>query len=148
MVKPIPDGYRTITPYLLVEGVTVLAEYLVNAFGAEEKCRLGRPNGGVMHMELRVGDSMIMMGEPNEAFGAMPSSIFLYVEDCDAVYERAIKAGGVSVMPVTDMRHAGERYGGVKDPTGNIWWIATHVEDLDIDEQKRRIAEMFDSAGS
>lgn len=146
MVKPIPDGYRTVTPYLFVEGVTVLAEFLTSAFGAEEKCRLGRPNGAVMHMEMRVGDSMIMMGEPNEEFGAMPSSIYLYVEDCDAVYDRAIKAGGVSVMPVTDMHHAGERYGGVKDPTGNIWWIATHIEDVDIDEQKRRIAEMFGSA--
>ncbi len=90
-----------------------------------------------MHAEVRIGDSMLMMGEASSDFGPMPTSIYLYVTDCDAVYIRAMQAGGTSVFEVMDLP-SGERYGGVKDPCGNIWWIATHVEDLSPEEQAKR----------
>ncbi|MEM7349806.1 MAG: VOC family protein [Acidobacteriota bacterium] len=142
--QPIPDGYTAITPYLLVEGAAKLLDFLAEAFGAEESFRLDRPDGSLMHAEIRIDDAAVMVGEPMGEFGPMPGSIYLYVKDCDAVYERALAAGGVSVMPVTHMAHAGERYGGVKDPSGNLWWIATHVEDVSHEEEKRRIAAMAD----
>ncbi len=137
--KPIPDGYGAVTPYLIVEGVAELVSFLERAFGAKASGLLDRPDGSVMHAEVRIGDSAVMMGEPMGEFGPMPASLFLYVEDCDATYARALEAGGVSVMEVTTMHHAGERYGGVLDPSGNIWWIATHVEDVSWEEQARRI---------
>ena len=137
--KPIPDGYHSITPYLLVNGVGELSTFLHAAFGATELSRLDRPDGTIMHIEARIGDSIVMMGEPMNEFGPMPASIYLYVDDCDTVYRRAVEAGGVSVMEPMDMVHAGERYGGVKDPSGNLWWIATHIEDVPLEEQKRRV---------
>jgi uncharacterized glyoxalase superfamily protein PhnB len=138
-VKPIPDGYQTVIPYLLVEGAAELTTFLTNAFGAKVRQRLDRPDGSVMHVELQIGDSVVMIGEPMAEFGPMPGSIYLYVEDCDAFYQRALQAGAVSVMPPTDMPHAGERYGGVKDGSGNLWWIATHIEDVSPEEQARRV---------
>ena len=137
-VKPIPDGYHTITPYLIVHGVAKLLDFLTNAFDAKELQRLHRPDGSVMHAEVRIGDSAVMMGEPMGDFGPMPASIYLYVNDCDAAYQRALRAGGTSVMEPADQPHAGERYGGVQDPAGNIWWVATHIEDLTAEEQARR----------
>lgn len=141
-VEPIPDKYHTITPYLFVEGVAKLVSFLAHAFEAEEIYRLDRPDGSVMHAEVQIGDSIIMMGEPMDELGPMPGMIYLYVNDCDAVYKRALQAGGTSVMEPTDMYHAGERYGGVQDPSGNIWWVATHIEDVSPDEQARRIQEI------
>lgn len=143
-VKPIRDGFRTITPYLLVSGVDHLIAFLQKAFDAKVLSKKARPGGGVMHAELKIGDSMVMMGEPNETFGPMPTHIYLYVEDCDSVYAKAIKAGGVSVMELTNM-FSGERYGGVKDPSGNIWWVATHIEDVSSEEEARRMAAFFKS---
>ncbi len=143
-VKPIPEGYGTVTPYLLVEKGEELIAFLQEAFGAEEKLRLRRPDGSLMHAEVRIGDSAVMLGEPMGEFGPMPASIYLYVTDCDAVYEQAMAAGGVSVMEPMDMVHAGERYGGIRDPSGNLWWIATHIEDVSAEEQARRIESMKD----
>ncbi len=128
-----------VVPYLLVPGVRDLIDFLEEAFGAALEGRLTRPDGTVMHAELVIGGSRVMLGEPMGEFAPMPSSIFLTVEDCDSVLERALEAGGESVMDVTTMQHAGERYGGVKDPSGNIWWVASHVEDVSWDEQQRRI---------
>jgi uncharacterized glyoxalase superfamily protein PhnB len=138
-VKPIPDGYQTVIPYLLVEGAAELTTFLTTAFGAKVRQRLDRPDGSIMHVELQIGDSVVMIGEPMVEFGPMPSSIYLYVEDCDAFYQRALQAGATSVMPPTDMTHAGERYGGVKDSSGNLWWVATHIEDVSPEEQVRRV---------
>lgn len=138
-VKPIPDSYQTVIPYLLVEGAAQLTTFLTTAFDAKVRQRLDRPDGSVMHVELQIGDSVVMIGEPMAEFGPMPSSIYLYVEDCDAVYQRALQAGAASVMQPTDMPHAGERYGGVKDASGNLWWIATHIEDISPEEQVRRV---------
>ena len=132
-------SYHTVTPYLLVEGVPTLIEWLAAAFGASELGRLMRPDGTLMHAEVLIGDSAIMLGEPLGEFRAMPASIYLRVDECDATYARALAAGGVSVREVMTMEHAGERYGGVMDPSGNIWWVASHVEDVSWDEQQRRI---------
>lgn len=101
-----------------------------------------RPDGTVMHAEVKIGDSFVMMGEPTGEFGPMPSSIYLYVEDCDKVYERAVEAGAVSLMKPADML-TGERYGGVKDPAGNIWWVATHIEDPSKEEVRRRFESFY-----
>lgn len=139
--KPIPDGYHNVTPYLCVPGVASLLEFLEQAFGAElshECMRL--PDGRVMHAEVKIGDSRVMMGEPAGRWSPMPASLYLYVEDVDAVYARAVKAGGASVMEPADQFY-GDRHGGVRDPSGNIWWIATHKEDVPPEELKRRADE-------
>lgn len=139
--KPVPDNYKAVTPYLIVPGVAELLRFLNKAFDATEILRLKRPDGSIMHAEVRIGDSAVMMGEPMGAFGPMPASIYLYVTDCDSVYKQALAAGGVSVMEPMNMEHSGQRYGGVKDPSGNIWWIATHIEDVSAEEQARRIEQ-------
>ena len=141
-VQPIPVKRPTLIPYLIVEDVARLIGFLKTVFKAEEKVRTPRADGSVMHAELSIGNSILMMGEPNEEFGLMPASIFVTVDDCDAVFEKAVVAGGTSVMEPTDMPHAGERYGGVKDFSGNIWWIATHIEDVSKEEAKRRLKEL------
>jgi PhnB protein len=141
-VKPIPDGFHNVTPYLFVDGVAKLLDFVKAAFDAKEEVCLHRDDGSVMHAVVRIGDSPLMMGDPTgpaAEFGPMPSSIYLYVNDCDSVYQRAIQAGGKSVMEVTDIPFNGERYGGVKDPTGNIWWIATHIKDVSLEECAQRV---------
>lgn len=137
--NPIPEGFHTVTPYLIVEGVASVLEFLANAFDAETRGTLTRPEGSVMHAEVKIGDSMVMMGEPMGEFGPMPGSVFLYFEDCDAAFARAVGAGGAVVMDVTTMEHAGVRYGGVKDTAGNIWWIATHLENIPWADAQYRI---------
>lgn len=136
-VKPIRDGFHTITPYLVVRNAPRLIEFVSAAFGGELISRMSRPDGSVMHAEMRVGNSMIMVGEGAGEFGPMPTAIYLYVPDCDAVYRRALAAGGTAISPVRDMP-SGERYGGIKDPCGNFWWVATHVADLSSEEQEER----------
>lgn len=120
--------YQAVTPYLIVPGVATLLDFLAKAFGAHEVSRLHRPDGTIMHAEVRIGGSTVMMGEPTAGFDAMPASLYLLVDDCDVAYRRALDCGGVSVMEPADMHHSGQRYGGVKDPSGNVWWIATHAE--------------------
>jgi PhnB protein len=117
--------YHTVTPYLIVPDVPRLLKFLGDAFGAIERVRIPRPDGSVMHAEVQIGDSIVMMGEPMGDIGPMPTSIFLRVDDADASYRQAINAGATSVSEPVDQPHAGERYGGVKDPCGNIWWPAT-----------------------
>ena len=139
-VKPIPDGYHTVTPYLLVRGVRELIEFTKQAFGAREVRRMGPPDGPVMHAEIVVGDSRVMMGEVSGEWQPMPASLYLYVEDCDSMYRSAIAAGGTSINEPRDEFY-GDRMGGVKDPSGNTWWIATHKEDMPEAEMARRSAE-------
>lgn len=139
-VKPVRDGFHTVTPYLLVAGVARLISFASDAFEADVLSRETRPDGEIMHAEVRIGDSMVIMGEASDEFGSMPASIYLYVNDCDVVYQRALDAGGSSVFEITDLP-SGERYGGVRDPCGNIWWIATHVEDVPPEEQAKRWRE-------
>ena len=141
-VNPIPAGYHTVTPYLFVAGADILLEFVHKAFDATEVLRIPRTDGSVMHAEVQIGDSRVMIGDPTgpaAQFGPMPTSIYLYVTDCDTVYQRALEAGGTSVAEVRDIPFNGERYGGVKDPTGNIWWIATHVRDVSLEESTRLI---------
>jgi PhnB protein len=140
--KPIPDGYHTVTPYIIVKGVDRLMEFLKQAFDAQEKERLMRPDGTVMHAEMRIGDSVIMMGEAGGPFTPMPASIHLYVNDADATYKRALQAGGTSLMEPSDQFY-GDRNGGVKDAFGNHWWISTHKEDLSSEELKKRTEDFF-----
>ena len=130
-VDPIPEGAQIVVPYLLVPDADREMRFLAEAFGARETLRQMRPDGAVMHIELTIGDTDLMMGEPkDENPGPMPCTLYLRVEDCDEVYARALELGGESVMEPMDMIHAGERYGGVKDPAGNIWWIGTRLEDV------------------
>src|SRR5690242_11193013 len=110
--KSNPDGYHTLTPYLLVDGVARLLGFLSTAFDAVELERRLQLNGSIMHAEVRIGDSVVMMGEPLGEFGPMPASIYLYVRDCDGVYQRALQADGISVMEPTTRPVEGDRYGG------------------------------------
>jgi len=139
-VKPIPDGFHAITPYLFAQGASRLIEFISTAFDGELRVRETRPDGAIMHATMRVGDSMLMLADPTPEFGPMLSSIYLYVTDCDTVYQRALSSGGISVFPMMTLP-SGQRYGGIKDPCGNIWWVATQVEDVPPDEQERRWKE-------
>ncbi len=135
-VKPVPEGYQTVTPYLTVKGATQLIDFLKRAFGAEETFRMG--DDRVAHAEVRIGDSMLMLGDAPEE--PMPAMIHLYLPDVDAVYQRALKAGATSIREPENMFY-GDRSAGVKDAFGNQWWIATHVEDVSPEELARRAAQ-------
>ena len=145
-VKPIPDGYHTITPYLTVQGVPRLLEFLKRAFDATATECMEGPDGGIMHAQARIGDSIVMMGEAQGEWKPMPGSLYMYVEDTDAVYQRALEAGGTSIMEPMDQFY-GDRNAGVKDPVGNMWWIATHVEDVSPEELAKRAKAMGDKRG-
>ena len=136
-VKPIPDGFHSVTPYLLVSGVPKLMDFLKKAFDAEVAECMNAPDGTVMHAQVRIGDSMVMMGDPRGAGDPTAASLYLYVSDTDAVYQRALEAGATSVMEPADQFY-GDRNAGVKDPVGNTWWIATHIEDVPPDELRKR----------
>lgn len=136
-VQPIPEGYSTVTPYLIVEGADALLDFLERAFGAERRFRMDSEDGTVAHAEVTLGDSVVMLAEAGGEWPAMPGNIHLYVEDCDATYARALDAGATSLQEPTDQFY-GDRSGGVRDPAGNVWWITTHVEDVPPDELERR----------
>ena len=139
-VKPIPEGYHTVTPYLVVQGVAQLIDFLKQAFEAEEIQRMTRPDGTISHAEVRIGDSVVMMGKASGDFKHMPAMLHLYVEDTDAVYRRALQAGATSLREPEDQFY-GDRTGGVQDSFGNQWWIATHIEDVSADEMAKRAAD-------
>jgi len=132
-VKPIRDGFHTITPYLIVKDAPRLIEFLSAAFEGKLINRKNREDGSVMHAEMRIGDSMLMLAEATSDYAPTSIAIYLYVPNCDAVYQRALGAGGISISECCDMPY-GERHGGIKDPCGNIWWVATHIADLPADE--------------
>jgi PhnB protein len=136
-VKPIPEGYHTVTPYVVVPGVAKLIDFLKQAFDAKELHRMAGPDGRIMHAEVKIGDSPVMLGEPMGEWKAMPCAVYIYVADTDAVYNSALRAGATSMMEPADQFY-GDRNAGVKDPAGNLWWIATHVEDLSTEEIKKR----------
>lgn len=149
-VKKIPDGYAAVTPYLVVRGCAQAIDFYRRAFGAEEVMRLDLPDGKVAHAEIRIHGSVIMLSDENpqwqsqspQTLGGTPASLMLYVEDCDAVFERAVQAGATVNMPVSDQFY-GDRCGNVTDPFGHKWSIATHVEDVSHDEVVRRMQKMF-----
>ena len=136
-VEPIPDGYHAITPYLTVKNGGALVEFLQKAFGATVKSRMDLPNGALWHADVEIGDSHVMIGGASEEWPEKPAQIYLYVEDADATYQKALDAGATSIMPPADMFY-GDRHGGVTDPSGNSWWIATHIEDVSPEELERR----------
>jgi PhnB protein len=135
-IKRKPEGYPTATPYLIFEGAAEAIAFLKAAFGATEVVRFPRETGGIMHAEVRIGDSPIMLADEAPAmnarsprfYGGSPVSLMLYVEDVDATFARAIEAGAKVVRPVADEPH-GDRMGGVEDPFGYQWWIASRLED-------------------
>lgn len=135
-VKPIPQGYHSVTPSLVVKGAAKFIEFVKEAFGAEEAFRMPGPTGEIMHAEIRIGDSVVMV---NDAMQQSPtaSSLFLYVEDADRVYQRALKAGAIKASEPANM-FWGDRMAQVKDQFGNQWLIATHVEDVPPQEMQKR----------
>jgi PhnB protein len=136
-VKPIPDGYHTVTPYLTVRGAAKLIDLLKQTFGAVETERIAGPDGTIGHAEVRIGDSVVMLADATPEFTPMPAMIHVYVNDVDAVYKRALQAGTISLREPTDQFY-GDRSAGVKDFCGNHWWIATHKEDVPPEELKKR----------
>ena len=136
-VKPIPEGYRVVTPYLLVKGVAKLLDFLCATFDAKVTRRVELPDGTIPHAEVRIGDSVVMIGGASGEFPPMPGGLHLYVVDVDEVYRRALHAGATSLMEPSDQFY-GDRSAGVRDPSGNCWWIATHIEDISEEELQRR----------
>jgi PhnB protein len=143
--KPIPDGYHTVTPYLAVDDAAQAIEYYEKAFGAKERVRMEAPGGKIGHAELEVGDSLIMLFDPfpqsstrpPKELGGTSASVFMFVEDVDAVVKQAVGAGATITMEVAD-QFWGDRFGTVTDPFGHVWSIATHIEDLTPDEIAER----------
>ena len=136
-VKPIPDGYHTVTPYLVVSDAAGLLDFLKRAFDAKETVCFKKPDGSIGHAEVQIGDSMIMLGQASGEWKPMPCAIYLYVPDTDAVYKKALQAGATSIKEPANQFY-GDRNASVKDLCGNLWSIGTHVEDIPPEEMKRR----------
>jgi PhnB protein len=136
-VSYLPREYHHVTPYLVIQDAAKLIDFLKRVFGASEKEILKTPEGRIMHAEVKIGDSVIMMGEPGGRWKPMPAALYVYVEDADAAYKRALDAGASSVMAPAD-QFFGDRNAGVQDAFGNMWWIATHKEDVAPEELERR----------
>ncbi len=148
-VNPVPEEFHTVTPYMTINGASGAIEFYKEAFGATEIFRWADPDGRVRHAEVVIGDSPVMLTDeaPDfgmvgpQSFGGSPVHMFLYVEDADAVFERAIAAGATELMPVENSED-GDRRGGVTDPFGHVWYISTHKEDVSPEEIQRRVAAM------
>ena len=136
-VKPVPEGYHTVCSYIVVTGIAKLIDFTKQVFDAKEVYVSRRPDGSVMHAEIKIGDSIVMMGEGQD-IKKFPAMLHLYLEDCDAVYQRAIQAGAKSIREPVNQPY-GDRSGGVEDEWGNQWWISTHVEDVSSEELERRM---------
>ena len=154
-VKPIPDGYHSVTPYLVVKGAARALDFYARAFGAVELMRMPQADGRIGHAEIRIGDSPLMLADEHPDMGAVgpktlkgsPVSLLVYVEDVDACFARAVKAGAREVRPVQDQFY-GDRSGIIEDPFGHQWSIATHKEDLSPEEMQRRHDEFMKRMGS
>ncbi len=144
-VQSVPPDYHTVTPYLVVPGAAKVIDFLKQTFDAKEVVRMPGPGGSVAHAEIKIGDSIVMMGEPMGPQPPMPAQLYVYVKDVDAVFKKALAAGGTSVREVADQFY-GDRNGTVKDPCGNHWGIATHIEDVSPEELKKRMAAMQQKA--
>jgi PhnB protein len=148
-VKPIPDGYNTVTPYLSVKGASAAIEFYKKAFGAEEVLRMPMPDGRIGHAELQIGDSRIMLADemPDmgdaitrspRTLGGVTAGFSLYVADVDALFKRALDAGATTKRPLTNQFY-GDRSATVEDPFGHFWTLSTHIEDVPADEMARRM---------
>ena len=141
-VKPVPDGYTAVTPYLVAEDAPCLIEFLVKAFGAVERMRMPMPDGGIGHAEVEIAGAAVMLSSASPPdFPPIAAQLHLYVADADAVYERAVGAGGTSIAAPADQFY-GDRLGRVADPAGNVWTIATHIEDVTTEQIMERMAAM------
>jgi PhnB protein len=148
MVKPIPDGYPRVTPYLVVDGASAAIDFYREVLGATERMRMPAPDDKVGHAELEIGDSLLMLADEYPDMGALapktvggtPVTLHVYVEDADAVFDRAVEAGAKSLRPVED-KFYGDRSGEFEDPFGHRWSVATHVEDMPPAEMEKRMAE-------
>ncbi|MGO9059724.1 MAG: VOC family protein [Candidatus Binataceae bacterium] len=140
-VNPVPEGFHSATPCIVVQGASQLMDFVKQAFDGKERSRIPGPGGALMHGEVQVGDSIIMMNDPMQG-GPMPAAIYLYVDDVDATYKRAVAAGATSQMAPADM-FWGDRMAHIKDPFGNVWSIATHKEDLSPEDQAKRAEAFF-----
>ena len=146
-VNPVPDGHHTLTPYLICDGAAAALDFYKRAFGAEEVFRMEGTGGKVGHAEMRIGDSKFMLADCHpeagarspQQLGGSPVSLLLYTPDVDATVERAVKAGAKLFMPVEN-KFYGDRMGGLQDPFGHLWHVATHVEDVSPEELERRAA--------
>lgn len=144
-VKPIPDGYHSITPYLIIKGAAKALDFYKLAFGAVERFRMDDGDGRIGHAEILIGNSLVMLADEHpemgargpETWGGSPVGLVLYVEDVDAVFDRAVEAGATVERPVADQFY-GDRTGGLKDPFGHIWHVCTHVEDVPPEELEKR----------
>lgn len=150
-VKPIPDGYHSVTPYLIIKNsATKAIDFYKKAFGAEELVRMPGPGGTIGHAEIKIGDSPIMLADEVEgmgykspaSLGGTPVSLMIYVKDVDKTYKRAISAGGKEDRPLTNQFY-GDRSGTLTDPFGHVWTVATHIEDVQPEEMDRRMKEMM-----
>ena len=148
-VKPIPDGYHTATPYLIIEGAADAIEFYKQAFGAVELFRMPGPDGKIGHAEIKIGDSPIMLADayPDmgykgpKSLGGSPVSLMIYVEDVDTVFKRAVDAGA-TVKEVVSDKFYGDRMGTLIDPFGHVWHVATHKEDVSVAEMEKRAAAL------
>jgi PhnB protein len=147
-VKPIPDGYHSVTPYLIIDGAAKAIDFYKKAFGATELFRMEH-QGKIGHAELKIGDSPIMLSDEHpemgykgpKSLGGTPVSLMIYVEDVDTVYKRAIESGGIEVKALQDQFY-GDRSGTLTDPFGHVWTVATHKEDVTPEEMDKRLAAM------
>jgi PhnB protein len=154
-VKPIPEGYHSVTPYLIVSDARRALDFYARAFGAKELYRMEQPDGRVGHAEFQIGDSRVMLADEfpemgvrsPTTVGGSPVTIHLYVEDVDAVVARAADAGATITRPVSDQFY-GDRNGGLTDPFGHVWYVATHVEDVPEDELRRRAEAQAQAHGA
>jgi PhnB protein len=154
-ISYIPEGYNSVTPYLIVKGAAQAIEYYKKVFGATEVVRMDQPDGKVGHAELRIGNSHIMVADENPkmgqghtsaaSIGASPVSLYLYLPDVDRVIERAVAAGAKTLKPVQDQFY-GDRSGFIQDPFGHLWGIATHIEDVSPQEMKERAKKALQAA--
>lgn len=152
-VKPIPDGYHSVTPYLIVHDAKAAIEFYTKAFDATEMLRLNGPGGSIAHAEVKIGDSHVMLADENKEFGAISPktlggagvSMLIYVEDVDARFAQAIAAGATEKRPVVDQFY-GDRSGVLEDPFGHTWSIATHKEDLTQAEVDARFAKLMEQS--
>jgi PhnB protein len=154
-VKPIPEGYNTLSVHLAVDDASKAIDYYKQAFGAKERMRMDAPGGNIGHAELEIGDSLVMLSDPfpqssvrpPKEVGGTSASVFMYVEDVDAVVKQAVDAGATVTMEVAD-QFWGDRFGTITDPFGHVWSIATHVEDVSPEEMAERGKEAMAAMSS
>jgi PhnB protein len=155
MAKAKPDGYHNVTPYLFIKGAASAIDYYKNVFGAEELMRAPGPNNQVMHAELKIGDSIVMLADENpqagvtspQTLGGSSNSLLIYVDDVDTVAQKAVRGGAKLIRPIRDEFY-GDRTGTITDPFGQIWSIATHIEDVSPEELKERMTKAASQAAT